>query len=92
MAKTNPPPGGGHSLHPGYLRRRGDPRRGGIEGGGVDRSCIGVASELHRSYIGVRPELDWSLQRHTINGSFPRYTSRFCSTHPAGTEVWRGIV
>ena len=85
MVKTNPPPGGGHSLHPGYLRRRGDPRRGGIEGGGV-------ASELHRSYIGVRPELDQSFQRHTINGSFPRYTSIFCLTHPAGTEVWRGIV
>ena len=57
MAKTNPPPGGGHSLHPGYLRRRGDPRRGGIEGGGVDRSCIGVASELYRSCIGVVSEL-----------------------------------
>ena len=60
MAKTNPPPGGGHSLHPGYLRRRGDPRRGGIEGGGVNRSCIGVTSELHRSYIGVTSELDRS--------------------------------
>ena len=78
MAKTNPPPGGGHSLHPGYLRRRGDPRRGGIEGGGVNRSCIGVTSELHRSYIGVRPELHHvvSLHRNQFANDFVRSLTR----------------
>ena len=67
MAKTNPPPGGGHSLHPGYLRRRGDPRRGGIEGGGVNRSCIGVRPELHHVV---------SLHRNQFANDFVRSLTR----------------